>query len=301
MKKMILCLMALVACSTISAQRLVAFKGYGTNWDKAMLSSKNKPNGFMYRLREDVQCKDLPKVSAVEDKELFIAEPIDMGWLAFYRLPMAADEYDFVVVLYNHDKQPVETVNLGYVTDNHYCEVQDVRWDSDNQCILFNMACPSYAEQIDGKGSKLYSYSIKDKRIVWETDYLVSNDISSSCLTRKPASSTARFQWCTKWSIWSSRRKATLRSFSWWIITIACTNTTLLIHLHQRGRSKRVTELTHHQKAAAIWEIFFKLWCQRSNNKNNHQFVNALSSFYRYCMEKHEMIHIGQCFYMIIF
>ena len=71
----------------------------------------------------------------------------------------------------------METVNLGYVTDNHYCEVQDVRWDSDNQCILFNMACPSYAEQIDGKGSKLYSYSIKDKRIVWETDYLVSNDI----------------------------------------------------------------------------------------------------------------------------
>ena len=177
MKKMIFCLMALVACSTISAQRLVAFKGYGTNWDKSMLSSKNKPNGFMYRLREDVQCKDLPKVSAVEDKELFIAEPIDMGWLAFYRLPTSADEYDFVVVLYNHDKQPVETVNLGYVTDNHYCEVQDVRWDSDNQCILFNMACPSYAEQIDGKGSKLYSYSIKDKRIVWETDYLVSNDI----------------------------------------------------------------------------------------------------------------------------
>lgn len=127
MKKMILCLMALVAFSTMNAQRLVAFKGYGTNWDKSMLSSKNKPNGFMYRLREDVQCKDLPKVSAVEDKELFIAEPIDMGWLAFYRLPMAADEYDFVVVLYNHDKQPVETVNLGYVTDNHYCEVQDVR------------------------------------------------------------------------------------------------------------------------------------------------------------------------------
>ena len=55
MKKMIFCLMALVACSTMNAQRLVAFKGYGTNWDKSMLSSKNKPNGFMYRLREDVQ------------------------------------------------------------------------------------------------------------------------------------------------------------------------------------------------------------------------------------------------------
>lgn len=177
MKKMIICLLALVVCSTMEAQRLVAFKGYGTNWDKSMVSSKNKPNGYIYRLREDVQCKDLPKVSAAEDHELFIAEPIDMGWLALYRLPLASDDYDFVVVLYNHEKQPVETVNLGYVTDNHYCEVQDVRWDSDNQCILFNMACPSYASQIDGKGSKLYSYSIKDKRIAWETDYLVSNDI----------------------------------------------------------------------------------------------------------------------------
>lgn len=177
MKRMILCLMALLLCSTMDAQRLVPFKGYGTNWDKSMVSTKNKPNGYIYRLREDVQCQDLPKVSAAEDHELFIAEPIDMGWLAFYRLPTSADDYDFVVVLYNHDKQPVETVNLGYVTGNHYCEVQDVRWDSDNQCILFNMACPSYSSQIDGKGSKLYSYSIKDKRIAWETDYLVSNDI----------------------------------------------------------------------------------------------------------------------------
>lgn len=177
MKKMIVCLMALVACSTIQAQRLVAFNGYGANWSRSTISSKNKPNGYIYRLREDVQCTDLPTTPETEKLKLFIAEPIDMGWMALYRLPLGADDYDFVVVLYNHDKQPVETVNLCDVTNNRYCEVQDVRWDSDNQRIVFNMACPSYASGIDGKGSKLYSYSIKDKRIAWETDYLVSNDI----------------------------------------------------------------------------------------------------------------------------
>ena len=177
MKKMILCLMALVMCSAMNAQRLVAFKGYGTGWDRSMVSKKNKPNGYIYRLREDVQCNDLPRVPATENLELFIAEPIDMGWLGFYRLPCGDDNYDFVVVLFNHDKQPVEIVNLCDVTNNRYCEVQDVRWDSDNQRILFNMACPSYAAGVDGKGSKLYSYSVKDKRIAWETAYLVSNDI----------------------------------------------------------------------------------------------------------------------------
>ena len=104
MKKMILCLMALVMCSAMNAQRLVAFKGYGTGWDRSMVSKKNKPNGYIYRLREDVQCNDLPRVPATENLELFIAEPIDMGWLGFYRLPCGDDNYDFVVVLFNHDK-----------------------------------------------------------------------------------------------------------------------------------------------------------------------------------------------------
>ena len=177
MKKMMLCLLALMTVCTVNAQRLIPMRGYGTTWDRDMISSKNKPNGYFYRLRVDVQCTDLPKVAGTENLELFIAEPTDFGWLTLYRLPMADDNYEFVVVLYADDKQPIETINLCDITNNRYCEVQDVRWDADNHCVLFNMACPSYSSMINGKGSKLYSYGVDQKRIVWETDYLVSNDI----------------------------------------------------------------------------------------------------------------------------
>ncbi|MBO4812225.1 MAG: SH3 domain-containing protein [Prevotella sp.] len=178
MKKRILCLMAFVlVLGTANAQRLVAFKGYGKNWGTEKVSTKNKPNGFIYRLRQEKQCTDLPQVEETKGLQLFIAEQIDMGWLALYRLPMADDNYNFVVVLYNHDKKPQTTINLCDITNNRYCEVQDVRWDADNHYLLFNMACPSYASQINGKGSKLYCYDVKQRRMVWETDYLVSNDI----------------------------------------------------------------------------------------------------------------------------
>ena len=100
-----------------------------------------------------------------------------MGWLALYRKPMGVSDYNFVVVLYDHSKQPTATINLCNITNNRYCEVQDVRWDADTHHLLFNMACPSYASEINGKGSKLYCYDVAQRRMVWETDYLVSNDI----------------------------------------------------------------------------------------------------------------------------
>ena len=178
MKKILFSLLAsLLSLSPVQAQRLVAFDRFGTNWASTDVSTKNKPNGYIYRLRKDVQCDDLPRVPETESLELFIAEPIDIGWLGFYRLPTGADNYDFVVVLFNHDKQPTATINLCDVSNNRYCEVQDVRWDADNHNLLFNMACPSYASGVNGKGSKLYSYNVENRRIVWETDYLVSNDI----------------------------------------------------------------------------------------------------------------------------
>ena len=179
MKKLLLCLMAIVlSFGSAQAQRLVAYNHFSEgHWSTTDVSSKNKPNGYIYRLRKEIQCDDLPRVPATERLELFIAEPIDIGWLGFYRLPTSADDYDFVVVLFNHDKQPTATINLCDVSNNRYCEVQDVRWDADNHNLLFNMACPSYADIINGKGSKLYSYNVESGRIVWETDYLVSNDI----------------------------------------------------------------------------------------------------------------------------
>jgi hypothetical protein len=55
--------------------------------------------------------------------------------------------------------------------------VQDVRWDPDTHNLLFNMACPSYASGVDGKGSKLHCYNPERRQMVWSTDWLTSNDI----------------------------------------------------------------------------------------------------------------------------
>jgi len=171
-------LMAFLLVFTPSnAQRLVLDKRLGTNWKSSWVTMKNKPNGTIYRLREDVQCQDLPRVTEVENLKLIIAEPIDIGWMALYRLPLVDDSYNFVVVLYNHEKQPVETLNLCDIASNYYCEVQDVRWDAQTNHLLFNMACPSYSSQINGRGSKLYCYDVEKKDIVWETGWLTSNDI----------------------------------------------------------------------------------------------------------------------------
>ena len=163
--------------STATAQRLVPYGRYGNKWGTMEVSTQNKANGYIYRCRQDVQRADLPRVKETEGLELFIAEPIDLGWLGFYRLPLAADDYNFVVVIYDNDLKPLHVVNLCDISHNNYCEVQDVRWDADTHNLLFNMACPSYSSMIDGKGSKLYCYSVDDRRIVWETGYLVSNDI----------------------------------------------------------------------------------------------------------------------------
>jgi outer membrane protein assembly factor BamB len=55
--------------------------------------------------------------------------------------------------------------------------VQDVRWDADTHNLLFNMACPSYASGVNGKGSKLHCYNPERRQMVWSTDWLTSNDI----------------------------------------------------------------------------------------------------------------------------
>lgn len=178
MKIRVFCLIAfLMLVGSMSAQKLTLSKKLGSNWSSNMVSMKNKPNGIIYRLREDIQCEDLPRVPEVEGMDVIIAEPIDLGWLALYRLPMLADDYNFVVVFYNRDKKPTQTINLCDISNNRYCEVQDVRWDGENQYLMFNMACPSYSSEIKGKGSKLHCYDVSKKKMVWETNWLTSNDI----------------------------------------------------------------------------------------------------------------------------
>ena len=178
MKRTILSLMALLAVfATVQAQRLVSVKNYGASWDHSLISLKNKPNGTIYRLRKDIQNEYLPRVPEAKDLEMFISERIGLGWLALYRLPAGSQDYKFIVVIYDFEEKPLYTINLGEVAQNDYCEVQDVRWDNDTHNLLFNMACPSYASGVNGKGSKLHCYNPERRQMVWSTDWLTSNDI----------------------------------------------------------------------------------------------------------------------------
>ena len=178
MKRIILSLMTmLTVLGTVQAQRLVSVKNYGANWQKSMVSLKNKANGTIYRLRIDKQNENLPRVPEARGLEQFISERIDIGWLALYRLPMGANNYKFIVVIYDNNEKPLYTVDLCEVSNNNYCEVQDVRWDNDTHNLLFNMACPSYASEINGKGSKLHCYNPERREMVWSTGWLTSNDI----------------------------------------------------------------------------------------------------------------------------
>ena len=177
MKRIILLLLMLPVVSAIEAQQLTLLKNHGTHWNSSMVGTENKANGYIYRLRVDTRT-DLPKVPETESLEAVITEPAEgMGWLGLFRNPIGSMDFDFVVVFYDNEKRPLKVINLCDLCNNHYCEVQDVRWDGKNRFLMFNMACPSYSADIDGKGSKLYCYQVDEERMVWETDYLVSNNI----------------------------------------------------------------------------------------------------------------------------
>ena len=178
MKRIILSLVTmLIMCATAQAQRLVSVKNYGANWQKNMITLKNKPNGTIYRLRVEKQNEYLPRGEEAKDLEQFISERIDIGWLALYRRSAGDQNYKFIVKIYDKDEKPLYTIDLGQVSDNNYCEVQDVRWDNDTHNLLFNMACPSYASGVNGKGSKLHCYKPERREMVWSTEWLTSNDI----------------------------------------------------------------------------------------------------------------------------
>ena len=178
MKRIILSLVTmLIMCATAQAQRLVSVKNYGANWQKNMITLKNKPNGTIYSLRVEKQNEYLPRGEEAKDLEQFISERIDIGWLALYRRSAGDQNYKFIVKIYDKDEKPLYTIDLGQVSDNNYCEVQDVRWDNDTHNLLFNMACPSYASGVNGKGSKLHCYNPERREMVWSTDWLTSNDI----------------------------------------------------------------------------------------------------------------------------
>ncbi len=177
MKKTVFCLMAIMFCAAASAQRLIPVRSYGTDWGSVRLLNTNKPNGYIYRLRHDVRNSDLQRVEGTENLEMIISEPIDLGWIALYRTPMGSSDYSFVAVTYDSEGTPLRTFDLCDITGINDCEVQDIRWDPLHHYLLFNMACVSYSSSYGGRCSRLFCYDTEASRLLWQSDYLVSNDI----------------------------------------------------------------------------------------------------------------------------
>ena len=217
--------MAIMFCAAASAQRLIPVRSYGTDWGSVRLLNTNKPNGYIYRLRwgsvrllntnkpngyiyrlrDDVRNSDLKRVEGTENLEMIISEPIDLGWIALYRTPMVSSDYSFVAVTYDSEGTPLRTFDLCDITGISDCEVQDIRWDPLHHYLLFNMACVSYSSSYGGRCSRLFCYDTEASRLLWQSDYLVSNDIfiindkyvfcsygfTNICSTCIPANSTA--------------------------------------------------------------------------------------------------------------
>ena len=162
--------------ATASYGPLRLLKKYRSDWSRDMLTGVNKPNGLFYRMREEKQTDLPPSPEEERDLVLMIAEKTEFGWQALWRTPLIDTNYEFLVVHYDEEKNPTATYNLCELTETHNCEVQDIRWDTKAKCLYFNMACPSYAKLIGGKGSKLYCYE-PGMGMKWQTPYLTSNDI----------------------------------------------------------------------------------------------------------------------------
>lgn len=178
-KLLVLALICLIGCTMVQAQRLMLEKKHpsaGGQWDSRFgLTGKNKPEGFIYRLRQEVQVPNLQRSETTKNLELFVSEPTDFGTFALYRNPLSADSYNFTLVYYNKAMEPYRELDLCKISGEYEMELQDIRYE--NGKFYFNMACPSYARGWDNKCSRLYRMDAESGTIDWRTDYLVSNDV----------------------------------------------------------------------------------------------------------------------------
>lgn len=182
-KTTILSLFAFIAITQqTQAQCLTLKKKYLSSWGSETVTYANKPDCSYCRLRNYLECDDLPTVPAIDNyknkMELTIAERIDLGWLGMFRTPTSMfDDNHYIAVIYDEQKKPLHTIDLCDVSDTYDCEVQDIRWDNDTHYLMFNMACQSYSSMQGGQCSRLFCYDVEASKMLWSTPYLISNDI----------------------------------------------------------------------------------------------------------------------------
>ncbi len=137
----------------------------GDDYAQYGLSGDNKPNGIIYRLRES-RAEQLP--TFLVDSKANIIDNYQSNWLVFYRKYNEVVFYDkFGEVLWELDLD-------DYIKEDRF-EVQDIRFE--DGVLYFNSACKSYSKGSKGKCSSLYALDIDSRSLLWNTDYLVSNNI----------------------------------------------------------------------------------------------------------------------------
>lgn len=145
------------------------------------LSGREKPHGLEFRLRQSVPA-ELPAYvpRSLDGMELYIADPAEGGWVAFYRDPLSVGKLGpnarFRAVRFGADgarRWDVELNPLLSRTDQ--LEIQDIRY-ADGR-LYFNEACQSYSRDAGGRCSSLVSVDPVRRAVEWRTPPLTSNNV----------------------------------------------------------------------------------------------------------------------------
>jgi len=162
--------------------RLISRRAVGSldEYPALGLTGANKPNGRQYRLRRSVPDKTPEWIPRAEDGlELFVADPVADGWLAFYRGPLGGDgvrNVGYGAVLFAPDGERRWKVDLGEMLSRRdHLEIQDVRYAGGK--LYFNEACQSYSREAGGRCSALVRIDPVREAVDWRTPPLVSNGI----------------------------------------------------------------------------------------------------------------------------
>lgn len=144
------------------------------------LSGVNKPNGMEYRLRRSVPAETPAWVPRQrEGLELWIADPVPEGWLAFWRGPLelqpGSANARFRAALLTPAGAAWELDFNRFLSHPTHLEIQDIRYHGGR--LYLNEACQSYSREAGGQCSSLMRLDPGRGVVEWRTPPLVSNDI----------------------------------------------------------------------------------------------------------------------------
>lgn len=147
--------------------------------DLSFLTGANKQAALELRYRQQIAPGTPAFVPRTRDGlDLFIADPVAEGWLAFYRGRCGdlGDVCAFRAALYGDDGGVRWDLDLNrFLQRDRYVEIQDVRLHKGR--LYFNEACATYARDADGQCSSLVRVDPERAVVDWRTPPLTSNDV----------------------------------------------------------------------------------------------------------------------------